>query len=450
MKRQDLAAFVLSVGVAGACSAGGSGTAVELTPLAGLSGSTTWALSPRLINAQGDLAGQASVGQYHAARWMKTGGIEDLHPGGGLLASWAKAINASGVVLGDACIPPPGGNGPCGLYVFRNFPAVGNQQLDISQCTVPSVYSIFPMRLADDGAVAMTLRSDAISGGGDHTVYYRDDLGWIDLSPLVTTDSPPRTRLIDMNSNGQVLIDHSWGGPLIRWSPETGVDVVLQDEAVFAEDMNNHGQVTGSTTFSSGSGAFVFDDESGLVQIDPLGAFPGSRGEIIADSGLVAGYYDDGIFLYSPMSGMQSIEVPGFASIVGLNGGGDLLFKDHHPQTYEVTVKLRLSGGEITTVQELIDPAQTLIIVNDASTINDNREFAVLGSLPGSLSTPVAYRVKLRCAADYDADGLATVPDLFAFLADWFAGSTRADANRDTALDVGDIFAFLSLWFAGC
>lgn len=450
MMRQNLAAIVAVCGLAGSCLAGGSNTVIELTQLPGLSGSTTWALSPRLINERGDFAGQASVGQYHAARWLKNAAAEDLHPAGGMLASWAKAINGSGVVLGDACIPPPGGNGACGMYVFRNIPGVGNQQLDFTQSGVSSVYSIFPMRLADDGAVAMTLRSDVISGGGDHTVYFRDDLGWIDLSPLVSADVPPRTRLIDMNSAGQALIDRSWGGPLVRWSPEGGVEIVLQQEAVFAEDMNNHGQITGRTTFASGSGAFVHDDATGLVQLDPEGAFPGSHGEIISDSGLVAGYYDDGIFLYSPATGMQGIEMPGFAVIVGLNSGGDLLFKDHHPQTYEVTVMLRLSNGEMSSVQELVDPEQSFIIVNDASPINDSREFAILGGLPGSPSTPVAYRVKLRCAADHDSDGVATVPDIFAFLADWFAGSTRADANRDATLNVGDIFSFLSIWFTGC
>jgi hypothetical protein len=62
----------------------------------------------------------------------------------------------------------------------------------------------------------------------------------------------------------------------------------------------------------------------------------------------------------------------------------------------------------------------------------------------------VAFFVQARCAADYDADGGAAVPDIFAFLADWFAGVEKANANGDGAMNVADIFAFLSDWFAGC
>lgn len=53
-----------------------------------------------------------------------------------------------------------------------------------------------------------------------------------------------------------------------------------------------------------------------------------------------------------------------------------------------------------------------------------------------------------QCLADWNSDGVVNVPDIFAFLSDWFAGD--ADASHDGATDVPDIFAFLSLWFAGC
>jgi cytochrome c peroxidase len=54
------------------------------------------------------------------------------------------------------------------------------------------------------------------------------------------------------------------------------------------------------------------------------------------------------------------------------------------------------------------------------------------------------------CIADYDRDGAATVPDIFAFLSDYFAGRIRADVNGVNGLNVGDIFTFLTAWFAGC
>lgn len=54
------------------------------------------------------------------------------------------------------------------------------------------------------------------------------------------------------------------------------------------------------------------------------------------------------------------------------------------------------------------------------------------------------------CRADFDGDGALAVPDIFAFLSAWFAGSDYADINDDQAVTVPDIFAFLSLWFGGC
>lgn len=53
-----------------------------------------------------------------------------------------------------------------------------------------------------------------------------------------------------------------------------------------------------------------------------------------------------------------------------------------------------------------------------------------------------------ECLADWNSDGIVSVPDIFAFLASWFAGD--ADANHDGVTSVPDIFAFLALWFAGC
>ncbi|MBX3405009.1 MAG: SUMF1/EgtB/PvdO family nonheme iron enzyme [Phycisphaeraceae bacterium] len=53
------------------------------------------------------------------------------------------------------------------------------------------------------------------------------------------------------------------------------------------------------------------------------------------------------------------------------------------------------------------------------------------------------------CPADYDCNGLRDVPDIFAFLADWFAGVPAA-FNFGGTPGVPAIFAFLTAWFAGC
>ena len=54
------------------------------------------------------------------------------------------------------------------------------------------------------------------------------------------------------------------------------------------------------------------------------------------------------------------------------------------------------------------------------------------------------------CPADFDNNGAADVPDIFAFLAAWFASDPRADFDGLNGIGVPDIFAFLAAWFAGC
>jgi hypothetical protein len=54
------------------------------------------------------------------------------------------------------------------------------------------------------------------------------------------------------------------------------------------------------------------------------------------------------------------------------------------------------------------------------------------------------------CRADYDGRNGADLPDIFAFLADWFALAPRADFDGQNGVDLGDVFAFLTAWFAGC
>ncbi len=66
---------------------------------------------------------------------------------------------------------------------------------------------------------------------------------------------------------------------------------------------------------------------------------------------------------------------------------------------------------------------------------------AAIGGVPASLTLLVC----LGAPADWDCSGNVEVPDIFAYLSDWFAG--RGDFNNDGVNDVPDIFAFLSSWF---
>jgi hypothetical protein len=56
----------------------------------------------------------------------------------------------------------------------------------------------------------------------------------------------------------------------------------------------------------------------------------------------------------------------------------------------------------------------------------------------------------LRWGDDYDlnADGRATVADIFDYLAAYFAGSRVADLTHDYAVSEADLFEFFQQWFA--
>jgi hapalindole H/12-epi-hapalindole U/12-epi-fischerindole U synthase len=63
----------------------------------------------------------------------------------------------------------------------------------------------------------------------------------------------------------------------------------------------------------------------------------------------------------------------------------------------------------------------------------------------------------LVCPADFNADGSATVQDIFDFLTDWNSQATAgptiiasADHNQTGGITVQDIFDFLAAWSAGC
>ncbi|MBX3406732.1 MAG: hypothetical protein KF869_08205 [Phycisphaeraceae bacterium] len=57
--------------------------------------------------------------------------------------------------------------------------------------------------------------------------------------------------------------------------------------------------------------------------------------------------------------------------------------------------------------------------------------------------------IVVGCLCDWNGNGIADVPDIFAFLSDWFAATPAANTFGGTP-GVPAIFAFLTCWFAGC
>jgi hypothetical protein len=63
---------------------------------------------------------------------------------------------------------------------------------------------------------------------------------------------------------------------------------------------------------------------------------------------------------------------------------------------------------------------------------------------------PGTANLTIYCAADFNVSGMASVQDIFDFLAAYFANDPRADFNASGAISVQDIFDFLAAYFAGC
>ena len=95
----------------------------------------------------------------------------------------------------------------------------------------------------------------------------------------------------------------------------------------------------------------------------------------------------------------------------------------------------------------------TVVVTNtvgaSASTQPSRREVRVVVANPcGSITSSAATWT--ICPADFDCSGAIGIPDIFDFLAAWFAADPRADFNGVNGIGIQDIFDFLSAWFAGC
>lgn len=81
------------------------------------------------------------------------------------------------------------------------------------------------------------------------------------------------------------------------------------------------------------------------------------------------------------------------------------------------------------------------VVAKDRRFQNSSAESGLFAITPGALTA---------CPVDFNQSGSADVPDIFEFLALWFANNPAADFDGNNALEVHDIFAFLTAWFAGC
>lgn len=126
------------------------------------------------------------------------------------------------------------------------------------------------------------------------------------------------------------------------------------------------------------------------------------------------------------------------------NGGGmfqsDIATEVH---TTSQLLALAAPGNEITLTVVVAGTQVRTGIDRDLDGWFDRDEASVCAS-PADASDHPGSPLSL----DVNGDLTIGVPDIFAFLSAWFAGSADFDHNGVTG--VPDIFAYLSAWFAGC
>ncbi|MBY0262455.1 MAG: hypothetical protein K2Q20_08935, partial [Phycisphaerales bacterium] len=125
-------------------------------------------------------------------------------------------------------------------------------------------------------------------------------------------------------------------------------------------------------------------------------------------------------------------------------------------QTQVFTNRTGGAVGAATTAKIPVGSGPCGVTVNGSPrsyTFNRATRVLSIGTFPldpgAGATTTLEVRYQTGGGADWNADGVRNVQDIFAFLSSWFAND-NADFNDSGVRDVSDIFSFLSAWFAGC
>ena len=174
---------------------------------------------------------------------------------------------------------------------------------------------------------------------------------------------------------------------------------------------------------------------------------PGGGGVVVSDLVRLTLVTNTGPFAVTTPSDGQSLE-SGSVTVEWSLGGTNLW----PISCTSVTISLSTDGGQTfdvplgtfsNTGSAIVELPELDSAVGHARiriTPTDNVFFAV--SRPFSIAG--------TCGADFDGNGMVEVPDIFTFLAAWFAQDPQADVDGLPGVTVPDIFEFLSAWFAGC
>jgi probable HAF family extracellular repeat protein len=254
------------------------------------------------VNALGDMAGSFQFSAYpnfayHAMRYARDGGIEDLGTLGGP-SSFGYGINHSGQVSGWSYVSLT-------PFVTRGFVATPGQSLqNLGTFSGATSASSFAGRINDAGQVAGHAET---SNGRWHAFRYVPGIGLQDL--------------------GTAFSDNS-----------------------FASDINDAGQVVGRVISPAGEHAFRYTDGVGMQDLHALGTTSGAVG--LNGRGDVVGYFyssgrPSGAFLYTDADGMVDLNsridpASGWvlSAAFGINAAGEIVGQgvyQNHQRAFKLT-----------------------------------------------------------------------------------------------------------------
>ena len=255
------------------------------------------------INANGDVAGTGEMpdGTYHAFRWTRAGGLEDLGANGGWFAQ-AFGINDNGDVVGvyldewsnsHGFIAPRGGVMQDLLTYERPIQFAASITNDGRLAgSIATLGGSHAFRTLADGSLhdlgSGNLRSDAadindageVTGTEWHstsvfdpvTAYrYTDAGGKVDLGTL----GGPSSAGLAIN-NSSVVVGWAAGATSVSHAFRARPGQPMEDLGVLggafpqsgAEAINDHGAIVGYSTAPSSWTAFLYTDETGMVDLN--------------------------------------------------------------------------------------------------------------------------------------------------------------------------------------
>ncbi len=297
-------------------------------------------------------------------------------------------------------VPGPDG---CGPY---NIAAIGNRVFYAGYSPVVSGLGAGIEPLVSDGSAAGTRRAgDVVTGSGDSYPSSFTDLHG--LAIFVAGNGGPGIELYrsDGTPGGTYLLKDIYPGPL-NSSPH---DLVAAGNYVyFSADDGVHGRELWRTDGSTIGTVLVRD-----LCIGDLGSQP---------TNLTAA--GDRLYFtaYAPETGVELWTSDGSAS-------GTFMLFEVVPGPSSANIRSLTRAGDRLYFLATVPPRAPALW-----------SFDWAGGLASGFT----------CAADYNRIAGLTIQDIFDYIYDWFAATSRADINGSGSVEVQDLFDYLNLWFAGC